>query len=306
MNESQSIAQEGAKEINKEEEMNSNNLKNFNNRGYDLIERIYDEGQADKFNNLIKNPTKIKAVKGFMADDDIENMLNLPPDKTKGGFQDLQNGGVSGNMNHVSGNVQDLLSITGFKIIDKLPPVSGDSKNKTNDMIDRFRLSYNDFDNTSGKNTAMGMTKSKWNNTGNFEQKLSRPTTTIINLGKKYNVNKEENDKKEKQDEIKIEEKKVIEENPLEELNKEIDESDQDEYMNLIHKFLRDAFKGRDHKMDFVYFLPSNTENYYKLTPKTFKEISDKKTYYTLSSKGLTVYIDKNQREVIKLAEWMN
>ena len=73
------------------------------------------------------------------------------------------------------------------------------------------------------------------------------------------------------------EEIKLGNENPLEELNKEIDESDQDEYMNLIHKFLRDAFKGRDHKMDFVYFLPSNSENYYKLTPKTFNEIADKK-----------------------------
>ena len=308
MNDSESMEEGGG--IDMGEEMNINNTKTINNNGNGLLERIYDEGQGGKFNDLIKNPTKIKAVKAFITEDDIENMLNVPPDKTKTGFNEGREGGMNGTMNHVSGNMQDLLSITGFKIIDKLPPTSGDLKNKTNSMIDRFRVSFNDFDSTSGNNTLMGATKSKWTNNVNIEPKLSRPTTTIINLGKKYNVNKEESKNKEKKEE-KINEqdelnKMMAKENPLEELNKEIDESDQDEYMNLIHKFLRDAFKGRDHKMDFVYFLPSNNENYYKLTPKTFNDIADKKTYYTLSSKGLTVYIDKKPREFIKLAEWMN
>ena len=306
MNDSESMEEGG---IDMAEEMKINDTKSINNNGNDLLERIYDEGQGGKFNDLIKNPTKIKAVKAFITEDDIENMLNLPPDKTKTGFNEGKDGGMSGTMNHVSGNMQDLLSITGFKIIDKLPPTSGDLKNKTNSMIDRFRVSFNDFDTTSGNNTLMGATKTKWTNNVNLEPKLSRPTTTIINLGKKYNANKEESKNKEKKDGIISEQEelnKIDKENPLEELNKEIDESDQDEYMNLIHKFLRDAFKGRDHKMDFVYFLPSNNENYYKLTPKTFNDIADKKTYYTLSSKGLTVYIDKKPREFIKLAEWMN
>ena len=307
MNDSESMEEGGG--IDMGEEMNQNNTKSINNNGNDLLERIYDEGQGGKFNDLIKNPTKIKAVKAFITEDDIENMLNLPPDKTKTGFNDGKDGGMSGTMNHVSGNMQDLLSITGFKIIDKLPPTSGDLKNKTNNMIERFRVSFNDFDTSSGNNTLMGATKSKWTSKVNLEPKLSRPTTTIINLGKKYNAKKEESKNKGKKEE-KINEQeemnKIEKENPLEELNKEIDESDQDEYMNLIHKFLRDAFKGRDHKMDFVYFLPSNNENYYKLTPKTFNDIADKKTYYTLSSKGLTVYIDKKPREFIKLAEWMN
>ena len=317
MNDSDSLDGGGGNEL--EEEMNINNTKLVNNNGNDLLERIYDEGQGGKFNDLIKNPTKIKAVKAFITDDDLDNMLNLPPDKTKSGFGEVKDGGMSGTMNHVSGNMQDLLSITGFKIIDKLPPTSGEIKDQTYSMIDRFRLSFNDFDSTNGNNTLMNATKSKWTNNGDLEPKLSRPTTTIINLGKKYNVNKEESkvkDKKEKEKEKETKDENIIQqqeeqnkasnENPLEELNKEIDESDQDEYMNLIHKFLRDAFKGRDHKMDFVYFLPSNNENYYKLTPKTFNEIANKKTYYTLSSKGLTVYIDKKPREFIKLAEWMN
>ena len=304
MNDSESIDEGGGIDMGVGDDIN--NTKSLKPQGNNLLERIYDQGQAEKFNDLIKNPTKIKAVKAFITDDDIDNMLNLPPDKTKTGFNEgLQSGGVNRTSNHVSGNMQDLLSITGFKIIDKLPPTTGDMKNKTNNMIDRFKVSFNDFD---GKDTNMGMTKSRWTNETKLEPKLSRPTTTIINLGKKYNMKKEEAKNKEIKDENinEIEEIKLSNENPLKELNKEIDESDQDEYMNLIHKFLRDAFKGRDHKMDFVYFLPSNSENYYKLTPKTFNEIADKKTYYTLSSKGLTVYIDKKPREFIKLAEWMN
>ena len=261
MNDSDSIDGGGGNEM--EEEMNINNTKLVNSNGNDLLERIYDEGQGGKFNDLIKNPTKIKAVKAFITDDDLDNMLNLPPDKTKSGFGEVKDGGMSGTMNHVSGNMQDLLSITGFKIIDKLPPTSGEIKDQTYSMIDRFRLSFNDFDSTNGNNTLMNATKSKWTNNGDLEPKLSRPTTTIINLGKKYNANKEESkvkDKKEKETkeeniiQQQEEQNKAANENPLEELNKEIDESDQDEYMNLIHKFLRDAFKGRDHKMDFVYF----------------------------------------------------
>ena len=304
MNDSESIDDGGG--IDMGEDVNMNNTKSIKAQSNNLLERIYDQGQAEKFNDLIKNPTKIKAVKAFITDDDIENMLNLPPDKTKTGFNEgMQSDGMNRTTKHVSGNMQDLLSNTGFKIIDKLPPTTGDVNNQTNNMINRFRVTFNDMD---GTKTMMGRTKSKWTTDSNLEPKLSRPTTTIINLGKKYNIKKEEAKNKEIKEENlnEIEEVKMENENPLEELNKEIDESDQDEYMNLIHKFLRDAFKGRDHKMDFVYFLPSNSENYYKLTPKTFNEIADKKTYYTLSSKGLTVYIDKKPREFIKLAEWMN
>ena len=304
MNDTESIDEGGGIDMN--EEMNMNNTKSVKAQSNNLLERIYDQGQAEKFNDLIKNPTKIKAVKAFITDDDLENMLNLAPDKTKTGFNEgLQSGGMNRTTKHVSGNMQDLLSNTGFKIIDKLPPTTGDVKNQTNSMIDRFRVTFNDFD---GTNTMMGKTRSKWTSDTNLEPKLSRPTTTIINLGKKYNTKKEEtkNNEIKEEKENEVDEIKLENENPLEELNKEIDESDQDEYMNLIHKFLRDAFKGRDHKMDFVYFLPSNSENYYKLTPKTFNEIADKKIYYTLSSKGLTVYIDKKPREFIKLAEWMN
>ena len=50
-------------------------------------------------------------------------------------------------------------------------------------MIDRFRVSFNNFDTTNENNTLMGATKSKLTNNVNIEPKISRPTTTIINLG---------------------------------------------------------------------------------------------------------------------------
>ena len=224
MNDSESMEEGGG--IDMGEEMKVNETKSINNNGNDLLERIYDEGQGGKFNDLIKNPTKIKAVKAFITEDDIENMLNLPPDKTKTGFNEGKDGGMSGTMNHVSGNMQDLLSITGFKIIDKLPPTSGDLKNKTNSMIDRFRVSFNDFDTTSGNNTLMGATKTKWTNNVNLEPKLSRPTTTIINLGKKYNVNKEESKTKEKKDEIINEQEDTDEDEPLDIIEKIMNNTD--------------------------------------------------------------------------------
>ena len=184
MNDSESIDDGGGIDIGGPEDIN--NTKSLKGQGNNLLERIYDQGQGEKFNDLIKNPTKIKAVKAFITDDDIDNMLNLPPDKTKTGFNEgLQSGGMNRTTKHVSGNMQDLLSITGFKIIDKLPPTTGDVKNKTNNMIDRFKVSFNDFD---GKDTNMAATKSKWTHETNLEPKLSRPTTTIINLGKKYNM----------------------------------------------------------------------------------------------------------------------
>jgi len=193
MNDSESIDDGGG--IDMGEDVNMNNTKSIKAQSNNLLERIYDQGQAEKFNDLIKNPTKIKAVKAFITDDDIENMLNLPPDKTKTGFNEgMQSDGMNRTTKHVSGNMQDLLSNTGFKIIDKLPPTTGDVNNKTNNMINRFRVTFNDMD---GTKTMMGRTKSKWTTDSNLEPKLSRPTTTIINLGKKYNIKKEEAKNKE-------------------------------------------------------------------------------------------------------------
>ena len=279
----------------------SMNFRKYENRiEHGLVERIYDAGQGEKFNDLIKNPTKIKAMKAFITGDD--DIVTLPDEKTtKSRFDE---GKLTGH--RTSNNIQDLLSITGFKVIDKLPPTGGETITSANQMIDRFRVSATDFSN----NSQMNVTKTRFNVP--LEPKLSRPTTTIINLGKAYSQraknerNAERENELEREALLEAERQQKLKENPLEELHKEIDESDQDEYMNKIHKFIRDAFENRDHKMDFVYYLPSDKENYYELRPKEFKDISKEKTYYTLSSKGLTVYIDKKPKEFIKLAEWIN
>ena len=272
-------------------ETDSMNFQKYENQEeHGLVERIYDKGMGEKFNDLIKNPKTIKTMKAFITTED--DIVTVPPETTKSKLDDK-----------TTLNGQDLLSITGFKVIDKLPPTGGETQTSYNKMIDRFRVSAGQ---SMFSETQFSKSRTKFNVP--LEPKLSRPTTTIINLGKKYstltenekNMESLEDNEKDKEDE------KIDENNPLEQLAKEIDESDQDEYMNKIHKFIRDAFENRDHKMDFVYYLPSDKENYYELRPKEFKEIAKEKTYYTLSSKGLTVYQDKKQKEFIKLAEWIN
>ena len=296
------------KSLNEDEMERSDYYKYENHKEHGLVERIYDSGQGEKFNNLIKNPQTIKAMKAFITADDVDDLINHPMNKTN--FEETKKS-EKNFMNKTSNNMQDLLSITGFKVIDKLPPTGGKTLTNANEMIDRFKISATDFGkDTTGTLNNLNMTKSNFGMP--LEPKLSRPTTTIINLGTQYSaieeerINKEKEKYLEEEEEREREKKKKLEENPLEELTKEIDESDQDEYMNKIHKFIRDAFENRDHKMDFVYYLPSDKENYYELRPKEFVEISKEKTYYTLSSKGLTVYIDKKPKEFIKLAEWIN
>ena len=138
-----------------------------------LLERIYDSGQGEKFNSLIKNPTKIKAMKAFITGE--EDVITIPDEKTtKSRFDE---GRTTGH--RTSNNIQDLLSITGFKVIDKLPPTGGETITSANQMIDRFRVSASDFAN---KTQSMNMTKTRFNVP--LEPKLSRPTTTIINLEK--------------------------------------------------------------------------------------------------------------------------
>ena len=273
-----------------------------NQQEHGLVERIYDKGQGEKFNDLIKNPTKIQAMKAFITADDDDVLVNPNEPTTKQKWHEK-----------TSQNVQDLLSITGFKVIDKLPPTGGETYTNANIMIDRFRVSAAQSmysDGTKGNNMSKtNATRSKFNTP--LEPKLSRPTTTIINLGTQYSsanamkkMTIQDEDEKNISDEHDDNVNKV--DNPLGDAIRSVDENDQDEYMNKIHKFIREAFENRDHKMDFVYYLPSNKENYYDLRPKDFNEIAKEKNYYTLSSKGLTLYIDKKPKEFIKLAEWIN
>lgn len=57
--------------------------------------------------------------------------------------------------------------------------------------------------------------------------------------------------------------------------------------------------------MNYVYYLPSGKENFYELKQTTYQETNKERIYYTLSAKGLNVYIDQNPKEFIKLSEWI-
>ena len=87
--------------------------------------------------------------------------------------------------------------------------------------------------------------------------------------------------------------------------------------MDNINKFIREAFEGKDYRVkikylfnkilqiNFVYYLPSNKENFYELRQATYSKISKEPIYYTLSAKGLTVYSEKIPKEFIKLSDWI-
>ena len=89
-------------------------------------------------------------------------------------------------------------------------------------MIDRFRVSATDF----SSNSQMNVTKTRFNVP--LEPKLSRPTTTIINLGKAYSQkaknerNAERESELEREALLEAERQQKLKENPLEELHKEI------------------------------------------------------------------------------------
>ena len=195
-------------------ETDSMNFQKYENQEeHGLVERIYDKGMGEKFNDLIKNPKTIKTMKAFITTED--DIVTVPPETTKSKLDDK-----------TTLNGQDLLSITGFKVIDKLPPTGGETQTSYNKMIDRFRVSAGQ---SMFSETQFSKSRTKFNVP--LEPKLSRPTTTIINLGKKYstltenekNMESLEDNEKDKEDE------KIDENNPLEQLAKEIDESDQDE-----------------------------------------------------------------------------
>ncbi len=82
-------------------------------------------------------------------------------------------------------------------------------------------------------------------------------------------------------------------------------QDEEDKNMDIINKFIREAFEGKDYRTNFVYYLPSGKENYYDLKTADFNDISKEKIYYTLSAKGLTVYVEKKPKEFIKLSEWI-
>jgi dynein heavy chain len=216
---------------------------------------------------------------------------------------------------------QEIFSITGFKALGSLPPSNGQRDNAVIPSIMRHKIfTEKERDTFKHLKTTKGFTQqnliNNYNNT-NEGFSLVKPTTTIINLkddskgvnylkaAKKYlqeyvldfettvnNVQNYENYQDANKD------------LPPSTIKKE-ETSDEYQYMNSIQNFIKEAFEGKDYKINFVYYLPSNKENYYELRLTEFAHIAEQKVYYTLSQKGLMVYEDKQPKEFIKLSEWI-
>jgi dynein heavy chain, axonemal len=210
-------------------------------------------------------------------------------------------------------NIQDLESITGFKTMNQLPPSRGVRYNSVNPM-ERLRIVKKD----EKIDTVTKFSKIE----KALDPKLSRPTTTIVALNKvdtayiknatisQLDSNLIESENKFRKEDInKAEEDKIMASVNFAEKEIKMKNDnlgyDEDQYMDKINKFIKEAFEGKDYRINFVYYLPSGKENFYELKPTTFENINKEKVYYTLSAKGLTVYIDKKPREFIKLSEWI-
>lgn len=207
---------------------------------------------------------------------------------------------------------QDVDSISGFKLVNPLPPSTGERVKGVPSNIMRYKIFNKDEINSD-------LMKSTNAFTGYKEEDIKiKPTATIINLnsdskGVTYLIENKFNQSNKFNKDYNITTEKlnltsgmeiISEENKTEEKKEEV-VSDEYQYMNSINNFIKEAFEGKDYRINFVYYLPSNKENYYELRLTEFSKIAKEKIYYTLSAKGLTVYEDKQPKEFIKLSEWI-
>ena len=317
-------------------EDNQNYLKGINHyiksgSKNDLKERIYDYGMGQKFHIFSKEQQKTKEYRAVITSDfglpDMNQYLrndkisNNPNNlhNTKGIESTVSPGQKTGGLNNkfnalqkenvdidnklkeekFSKNLQEIESITGFKTLSPLPPSRGNINNFENPMIERYKLNlYKSRDgNFLSTKTKLGSTTNQLT----LKNFTSKAATTIIDLDERKKKNVLLNDinlKENKENKEKNQEK-----NDENEEKPEMDEEDKN--MDIINKFIREAFEGKDYRTNFVYYLPSGKENYYDLKQADFNDISKEKVYYTLSAKGLTVYVEKKPKEFIKLSEWI-
>lgn len=291
-----------------------------------LIEFEIEEAKQNKINkyDLDKNMKTSLLKKKFVSK--LKRPLDDDSNKNKQEF-------------YVNKNIkpgEEIFSITGFKALGSLPPSTGTRetgyypdlyKHKTITLKEQEDF-YNNFKNNSSNNTKF---KFKYNKISNnqfnknnnifLNQSVIKPTTTIINMNNSnktdaqfikkkdnYYLNEDTNynnvnTTSKLDNEIATLEDKIKNDNNQTNENERI--ADEYQYMNSINNFIKEAFEGKDYKINFVYYLPSNKENYYELRLTEFSEIANQKVYYTLSAKGLMVYEDKQPKEFIKLSEWI-
>jgi len=299
-----------------------------NNRN-DLKERIYDYGLGQKFHVFSKDHQKTKEYRAVITSDfglpDMNQYLkndkaantnqnkretNINP---RTGRTELDKSGAINRKNQSAQKEyydnenlekeeksnkfnQELESITGFKTLSPLPPSRGKVNNFENPLIERYKLSMYKKDNFHSTKTKMAST-----NMFTLKNLSSKASTTIINLDERRKNNDLDYHNKQysENNEQKNDEKKQ------EEDEQKMGQDEEDKNMDIINKFIREAFEGKDYRTNFVYYLPSGKENYYDLKTADFNDISKEKIYYTLSAKGLTVYVEKKPKEFIKLSEWI-
>ena len=284
--------------------MSNNNNKNS------LLDRIYDSGNNfTKFQSILNNKVKKKTeYKPVITADfglvELKAKKNKSDDETK--YQPETNFLGNTAKSHLKTkrfeskskqplfqdvpveqrkNTQEVESITGFKTLSILAPSKGQKGAVLRNMP---------FQKTGGKFEELERTIASFGINTNLN--FNKPISTIINVTDRKKV-----ELSEIQDALTI--IKQADENFKEE--EEEKNQDDDKYMNNITKFIKEAFEGKDERKNFVYFLPSNKENYYDLKYSTYKQITNTKVYYTLSAKGLMVYVDKIPKEFIKLSEWI-
>lgn len=333
------------------------NFGGGNDINNDLVERIYDYGNGNKFHSMINKNVQVKKFKPIFTTDfepkefqeQIENEIknskkNDPVPDEKPSEMDKQmkkslltkkfeskskqpiprsqaeaqeNYNYERRQQHLG---QEVDSIAGFKLVNPLPPSSGERIKGIPSNILRhkvFNKADSDFDQAKSTKGFTGF---------NSKEITIKPTTTIINLkddkGVNYLINKNQTLDDlitDVQANINLTLQNQIDTNQLisqvtsmpnttdasGDKSKKDEQSDEYQYMNSINNFIKEAFEGKDYKINFVYYLPSNKENYYELRLTEFSLIAREKIYYTLSAKGLTVYEDKQPKEFIKLSEWI-
>ena len=240
-------------------------------RNINLLERLYDSGKGEKFNEFTNNIPKPKQFKAILnVDDEITYIENEHLKKLhKDDYSETRVGGPSENqtakttllknkqtnhkkneemlssemrINKVMKMTQDYNSITGYKTAQPLPPSRGKKYPSLEPIIDRFRM--------TGKEDPLLQSRL----TNQIDLRLTRPTTTIISLNDMM-----------KKDDLAInnvtdeyegitDNEKLTSENNTEMKTREDEKeekSEEDQYMQKINDFIKQAFEGKDYRVYF-------------------------------------------------------
>ncbi len=230
---------------------------------------MYDSGKGEKFNEFTNNIAKPKQYKALLnIDDDIqyvenEQMKNINKDdvsETKVGPSENQTAKTTllknkqtnhqkkndemlsseTKMNKVMKMTQDYNSITGYKTAQPLPPSRGKKYPSLEPLIDRFRI--------TGKEDPLLQTRI----TSQLDLHLTRPTTTIISLNEMmkkddFAINNMTDEYEGTSENDKVTSENIIE-SKIKEDEKE-EKSEEDQYMQKINDFIKQAFEGKDYRV---------------------------------------------------------